>query len=217
MLAGKARCNVGSLRWAFGVKNKNGIPTFAALHQPTPATMQREFDFAATGLQCLIRDGKPLELQPFPAFGEPPPHQPVRSTNQQAGHIPLVDHMKTSRTSMAWSKDSRYLYLLVVDAPGTETGAKLAVKYGGKQGAGWTLADLQRFWLKFGAWGAVNNDGGSVTQFTYLRKDGLYEMLPPQIAAPRKRLTFHPDFQGAPQGGTLMTWFVRDAAGRNRH
>jgi hypothetical protein len=206
VLAGQARYNVGSVRWAFGVKGKE----FTTIHQPDMKEMQGAFDYGAGGLQCLVRDGKPLQLQPFPTVGDKPLLQPVPSTPDDAGHIPYVDHMRTSRTSMGWSKDSRYLYLLVVDAPGTETGSRLAVKYGGPVGAGWTLTDLQRFWLKLGVWGAVNNDGGSVTQFALKLPDGRYELMPPQIAAPRKRLYLGGDFAGAPAGGTLMTWYVAE-------
>lgn len=210
ILDGKLRYNVGVHRWTFGVKIKAGKPRFKAIHRPDKRTMAQEFDFAAVGAQLLVREGKPLRLQPYPNPGDPPLPQPVPSTPEVAGHIPLVDHMRTSRTSMGWSKDSTKLWLLVVNEPDHELGSKLAVKYGRPDTGGWMLADLQRFWFAFGAWGAVNSDGGVVTQLVFLRSDGKYEMLPPRISSPNERLVFGPNFKDAPEGGTLMTFYVRE-------
>src|SRR5262245_39145161 len=67
---------------------------------------------------------------------------------------------------------------------------------------GWALADLKRFWLARGAWGAVNVDGGPATQMTYLRTDGRYELVPSRWGVAGQRLTLAPDFRGAPEGGT---------------
>jgi hypothetical protein len=111
---------------------------------------------------------------------------------------------------MAWSKDSRNLYLLFVNEPDTENASKIQVKRGQLSTGGWALGDLQRFWLAFGAWGAINSDGGAVAQMTYLRPDGKYELIPPRLLVARGRLQFGPDFQGAPKGGTLMTWYVTE-------
>ncbi len=209
VLKGKVHYNTGNFRWAFGVKYHGVRAEFNVIHEPDRKTLEREFYFGAIGAQCLIEKGRPKKLQPFPKPGAMRLPQPVPSTRKEAGHIPLVDHMRTSRTSMAWSKDSRYLYLLVVNAPETENASKLALLHGGAIGGGWTLADLQRFWLSFGAWGSVNSDGGAVTQLVFLRRDGRYEMLPPRIAAPNQRLLFDRNLESPPQGGTLMTFFVR--------
>ena len=211
VLAGRPHYNFGAHRWTFGAKIVGGRQVFKAVHTPQYGTLAKEFDYAADGAQCLVSEGKPLCLQPFPKVGDPPLGQPVPSTPEDAGHIPIVDHMRTSRTSMGWSKDSRYLYLLVVNEPDSELGSSLNLKRGGKPDPGWTLADLQRFWMKMKVWGAVNSDGGAVTQFDYLRPDGQYEMLPPRLVAPNKRLSFGPNFEGAPVGGTLMYFYVSES------
>jgi len=79
---------------------------------------------------------------------------------------------------------------------------------------GWTLLELQRFWRAFGAWGAVNLDGGVVTQMTCLRKDGNYLLLPPAWASNKHEMILPSTFAGAPQGGTVMYFFVRDTAAK---
>src|SRR5947209_9901739 len=89
VLNGKAHYNFGQVRWAFGVKYIEGKPEFKVVHSPDIKTMQNEFDFGAMGLQCLIKDGRPLKLQPFPQPGDPPLKQPVPSTDQDVGHIPV--------------------------------------------------------------------------------------------------------------------------------
>ena len=75
------------------------------------------------------------------------------------------------------------------------------------------MADLQRIWLAMNVWGAVNIDGGDVTQMAYLRADGAYELVPPRWASQDMRLTFAPDFHEAPKGGALMYFYVREAEG----
>jgi hypothetical protein len=214
VIDGKAHYNFGSPRWAFGVSYRSASPVFKVLHSPDIKTMEREFDYGAVGAQCLVREGKPLRLQPFPKAGDPPLPSPVPSTEREAGHIPVVDFIQTSRISMGWSKDSRYLYLLIVDSSRTETESALALRHGGAQTGGWTLKDIQRFWLSLGVWGAVNSDGGVETQFAYLRSDGHYILMPSRLASPNERLTFGSDLKGAPNGGSLMTFYVRalDAA-----
>ena len=204
---GVVRHFVGNPRWTFGAKSVESRPTFDVVHQPDRATL-RTFDVAAAGVQCLIRDRQPLRLAPYPQPGDPAPAQPVPSTEREAGHIPYVDHMRTSRTSLAWDNAKRRLYLVVVNEFDHEIGSKLAVKRGGFDDSGWSVADLQRFWLAFGAPNAVNSDGGAVMQMTYRRPDGKYEMIPPRLTSPNVRLTLDEDFKDAPEGGTLMTFFV---------
>jgi hypothetical protein len=210
VLDGEVLHNVGRHRWTFGVKSTNGKPAFKALHKPSKQTLAQEFDFAAEGAQLLLNEGKPLKLEPFPATAAEIREPPVDSTPEEAGHIPIVDHMKTSRTSMAWSQDNRFFYLLVVNEPDTENAAKMALKRGTDDMTGWTLEDLQRFWLSFGAWGAVNSDGGVVTQLVWRRQDGRYEMLPPRTGSASQRLLLEPDFSNAPSGGTLLTFYVSE-------
>lgn len=198
VLNGKARYNVGNHRWTFGVKLDKGKPVFKTLHMPAMEDLESEFDFAAAGAQLLVRDGKPLRI----ADGDNGP--------DAAGAIPVVDEMRTSRVSLGWSKDNRYLYLLFVNEPDTETASKIAVRHGQPSTGGFALRDLQRFWNSQGAWGAINSDGGAVAQMTYLRRDGKYEMLPPRLVEGNRRLVFDESFEGAPEGGTLMTFYVAE-------
>jgi len=210
ILRGKGYHNVGQFRWSFGVKMVDGHPQFRVALTPTLDQMTTLFDYASIGAQCLIREGKTLKLPAFDPSGAP------RSATQmdEVGSIPYVDYIQTSRTSMGWSQDNRYLYLLVVNEPDSETASKIAAKRGEASRGGWTIEDLQRFWVKLGVWGAVNSDGGSVNQHAWLRDDGQYELLPPRIAAPNRRLLFGPDFKDAPAGGTLLTFYVTDSSAK---
>jgi hypothetical protein len=115
--------------------------------------------------------------------------------------------MKTSRTSMGWSKDNTKLYLLIVKEPDNETVSALELRHGLAMVGGWMVSDLQKFWKAKGVWGAVNVDGGNVTQAAFLRPSGRYELLP---AGSPSRLTFGPDFKNAPGGGSIMYWLVRE-------
>ncbi len=203
--------NVGNYRWTFGVKYEGKKPTFKAFHLPSSETLAKEFTFAVAGVQCLIRDGKPLKLRPL---HEPigAMRQPITSSPDEAGHIPTVDHIKTSRTSVGWSRDNRKLYLLVVKEPDREAVSALALKFQVPLMGGWNLADLQRFWLAMKVWGAVNLDGGDVTQMAFLTKDGQYEIVPPRWSSAKMRLKIVPCLDSKPQGGTLMYFYVADVA-----
>jgi len=205
-----ARFNVGQHRWTFGVKNVAGKPNFRAIFQPTIAQIRGAFDYAADGAQLLIKDGATLRVQPFEESltGS----RPVDS-DLDVGAIPGVDWMRTSRTSMAWSKDGRFFWLLVIMESDHEVGSKLASKYGGEDRGGWTLADLQHFWQKVGVWGAVNSDGGVVTQLATISPSGGYDLLPPLQAGLRGRLHLG-DLSKAPPGGSLMTFYVSERVRR---
>ena len=147
------------------------------------------------------------------------------STVLEAGYIPGLDHIKTSRASLGWTRDYRHLYLLFVKEPDGEIAsrASLARRQAGR--GGWTLADVQRFWLAMkkakGVWNAVNSDGGDVAQLAYQRADGRTTLVPPRFAleggtdeknpqAGARRLLLAPDFSNAPRGGTIMYFYVRD-------
>ncbi|HEY3416699.1 MAG TPA: phosphodiester glycosidase family protein [Armatimonadota bacterium] len=210
VLHGQARYNVGVVRWAFGVKYTSRGPVFQVRYQPAISMLARDFDFAAEGASCLINQGRPLRLEPFPRPGEDP-FPPSKSTSPaEAGFVRQVDHIRTSRTSMAWSRDNRHFYLLIVKEPDSEPDSIYAFANRLPVLGGWTVADEQRFWTQFGAWGAVNIDGGNVTQLTALRPDGKYDLVPSRWADRRQRLTCAPDFANAPTGGTLMYFFIRD-------
>jgi len=206
VLDGKLLYNVGSHRWTFGERIEKGVPVFETMHLPSKAEIEgRHFSFAASGLQCLVRDGKPLKLEPFPIRAIKTP--PVPSTPDEAGHIPINDHIRTSRTSLGWSRDNRFLYVLFVAESDNELESKLALKHGAAQDSGWTLDDLQRFWLSVGVWGVVNSDGGSVMQRVLRLPDGTYDLIAPEFATKRSGV-LHPgeDFGH----GTLMSFYVAD-------
>lgn len=212
VLGGKVHANVGQARWTFGVSyDASGRGEFKTLLMPGKAALAKNFTFAAGGAQCLIKDGKPLTLHPFPTsieiYGG---GHPAACTASEAGYIPNVDWIQTTRATVGWSKNSKHFYLLFVKQTGTEGGAVMASHGHGPPTGGWTVSDEQRFWLAKGVWGAINSDGGDVGQLTFLQPDGNYLLLPP-IA--EERLTFTPEFVNAPQSGTLLYFFVRDTKG----
>jgi hypothetical protein len=210
VLAGRFHYNLPNPRWTFGVHYENGRSGLKLCFRPRREEMIREFTYASGGAQCLLREGRPLKLRPFPEPGEVPPKGPAAAAPDEAGYIRDVDHMRTSRTSMGWSRDSRHFYLLVVKEPDHEAGSLLSLRHGEPGTGGWTLADLQRFWQAQGAWSAVNIDGGDVTQLCAICRDGRYEMVPPRWSDGAMRLTFPPDFPIAPAGGTMMYFYISD-------
>ena len=208
VLDGQVHANVGQARWTFGAQyDAQGHPTFKTLLMPDKATLARNFTFAAGGAQCLIKNGRPQKLHPWPNLDEPAPHQPVPCAPGEAGYIPNVDWIQTTRATVGWSRDNKHFYLLFVKQTGTEGGAVMASRGHGPPMGGWTVFDEQRFWLAKGVWGAINSDGGDVGQLTFLQPDGNYLLLPPVA---EQRLVFPPDFANAPPGGTLLYFFVRD-------
>ena len=208
VLDGKVHANVGQARWTFGARyDAQGHATFKTLLMPDKKALAKDFTFAAGGAQCLIKDGKPLKLRPFPTGDAPEPHQPVPCAPDEAGYIPNVDWIQTTRATVGWSKDSKHFYLLFVKQTGTEGGAIMASHGHGPPTGGWTVSDEQRFWLAKGVWGAINSDGGDVGQLTFLQPNGNYVLLP---SVAEERLTFTPDFVNAPSSGTLLYFFVRD-------
>ena len=213
VLNGKALYNVGVVRWAVGVKYEGKKPVFKVMRLPSIKTLAREYDFAAEGASCLIHEGRPLRLQPFPKPNEDPfpPSKPPGP--DESGFVRRVDHIRTSRTSVGWSKDNRHFYLLIIKEPDSEVLSLRALRHRLPLLGGWTVADEQRFWQQFGAWCALNFDGGDVTQMTALRRDGRYDLVPPRWASGGMRLTFSPDFKGAPAGGSMMYFFIRDTSG----
>lgn len=214
VIDGKVHSFGANHRWTFGIEySKSGARTFSIAHLPSKNVLQR-FRWAGGSAQCLLLDGEPLRLQPFPKAGDKPLKQPVSSTPQDVGHIPLFDHMKTCRASIAWSRDSRKMWVLWVKEPDSESGSAFAMRRGLPVGGGWTVPDLQRFWLSMknvGVSTAVNSDAGDVLQATLLRSDNNYDLIPPGWATRAYTMkTFAPDFADAPQGGSLMYFVVRD-------
>jgi hypothetical protein len=216
VIDGKLHHNGTNHRWTFGVKYRDGKPTFKLFHLPGREVLQREFDFASGTIQCLIKDGKVLRLQPFPRPGQLFPKQPVPSTPQEVGHIPYFDHAKFARASIGWSKDNQQLWMILVHEPkqdGEGQSIRNLIK-GNPQEGGWNVPDLQRFWKSLLAqgliWNAINSDAGGVGQLCYLLPDGNYNLIPPGSASPLERKIFTPQFQGAPQEGALMYFYVRE-------
>ena len=83
---------------------------------------------------------------------------------------------------------------------------------------GWSLPDEARFWKSVGVWGAVNSDAGDVAQLVYRLPDGKYalsrryEMSEPRWSSSSVRRTLDANLSGAPSGGSLMYWYVRDTS-----
>lgn len=222
VLRGHAFHNTGNHRWTFGAKYLGGRPHFKTFHLPGRAQMEREFDWASGSVQCLIKDGRALKLEPFPSGPRDFKKQPVASTPSEAGHIPYFDHAKFSRVSLAWKSRpdgsaSRLFWLVVREPDGASEGQSIDDLARWKpQARGWNVPDVQRFWLSMLRAGlidnAINSDAGDCAQLVYRLQDGRYQMVSPIGDNPKfERKVFGPDFKGAPQGGTVMYFNVRDA------
>ncbi len=222
VLRGKAYFNTAQHRWTFGVKQTPNGPVWKTFFKPGKALMEREFDFAAGSVQCLIKNGQPLKVEPFPAPGGKFKNQPVPSTAQDAGHIPYFDHMRTCRASIGWSRDNKKLYLLAVKEPDDEGASSLALSFavrgnplpnGTTLGGGWTVPDVQRFWQAKGVWGASNSDAGGVLQWVARQPNGSgWQMVPPRQESKAMQLKVAPNWNGAISGGgSMMYFFVREA------
>lgn len=183
-------------RWTFGVKyDVQGRPHFKMLHMPPISSLAHAFDFASGGAHGLIDGGKPLPLPPYP--GQPSAH-------------PAFATMKTCRVSLAWTADSRHLYLLFVKEPDAETISEWAMRHDIPLQGGWSLEDEQKFWLSHGGIAnAINSDGGGVAQLVYRLPDGRYGFVPSNDE-PDMRRTLPADLSDAPGDGSLMDWFVRE-------
>lgn len=222
VLRGKVHFNTAQHRWTFGVKNTSNGPVWKTFFKPDRAIMEREFDYAAGSVQCLIKDGKTLKVEPFPPFGGQFKSQPVPSTAQDAGHIPYFDHMRTCRASIGWSRDNKHLYLLAVKEPDDEGASSVALSFsvrgnplppGTSLGGGWTVPDVQRFWQAKGVWGAINSDAGGVLQWVARQPDGSWQMVPPRQGSNALKLKVAPNWNGAiSEGGAMMYFFVREEA-----
>ncbi|RYX82481.1 hypothetical protein EON83_19360 [bacterium] len=221
VLRGKVYFNTAQHRWTFGVKNTPTGPVWKTFFKPSKAIMEREFDYAAGSVQCLIKDGKILTVEPFPPIGGTFKDQPVPSTAQDAGHIPYFDHMRTCRASIAWSRDNKHLYFLAVKEPDDEGASSVALSFtvrgnpipaGTTLGGGWTVPDVQRFWQSKGVWGAINSDAGGVLQWVARQPNGAgWDMVPPRLANSALRLKVKPNWDGAiAGGGAIMYFFVRE-------
>lgn len=215
VIDGTVHANSANHRWAFGVKYDKAGPHWNIAHQPSRAWLEKNLQWGGGAAQCLVLDGRPLKLQPFPAPGEAPLPQPVNSTPEEAGHIPKFDHMRTCRASLAWEQGGKTLWLVFVKERDGEIASALALKYRRALGGGWTTADVQRFWLALqkqtGPLTAVNSDAGDVAQLTYRQVDGNYTLVPPRWSgAPFERKSFTPEFRDAPRGGALMFFYVRE-------
>ncbi len=212
VINGKLRYgDLDTYRWTFGVKYKDGKPIFSVKYIPSPESLIGDFDYCSGAAQCVIRYGKALKLEPFPAPGAEIPRSHGCKPDE-AGYIPFVDHMKVSRTSLGWSADSRYLDLLFVKSPSSEVQSALALKHDQPIEGGWTLFDIQRFWIAKGVWSAINSDGGGPAQLAFLQKGGDYTYIPPRWASNNNRVTMPANATGGSAGGSLMYFYVRNSA-----
>jgi hypothetical protein len=217
VLNGKVYFNRVNHRWSFGVKYSKGKLVFKVFHLPGRKKLESEFDFASGSTQCLLLNGKPLKVEPFPRPGEAFKTAPVPSTPEEAGHIPNFDHAKFSRASIGWSKDNSKLFVILVRESNADNEMESirAFRKGEAQSNGWTVLDLQHFWLALHKIGwvesAINSDAGDVGQLAYRLPDGEYSLVAPkQDVSNWERKTFKADFAGAPQGGAVMYFYVRD-------
>ncbi len=212
VLRGKVFFNTANHRWAWGIKKQDGRQQFDVVHLPSRAQLQ-QFEYAAGSVQCLVKDKQPLKLEPFPRSRDEIKKQPVASTPEEAGHIPIFDHMRTCRVSLAWSSDSRYLWWLVVKEPDIESGSAIAMEHKLPVSGGWTTEDVQRFWLalgkEFDIHTAINSDAGDVAQMAWWNGKQ-YEMIPPRWSSNEMKKTLRGDFSNAPQGGAVMYYVVTD-------
>lgn len=217
VLNGKVYHNTANHRWAFGVKYFEGRPRFDVAHLPSRKTLADKFDFASGTVQLLVRNGQALEVEAFPTGPRDFKKPPVPSSPAEAGHIPYFDHAKFSRASIGWSDDNTRLFLLLVREPnGFSEGQSIdALSKWQLQSQGWNVPDVQRFWLSLAREGqidhAINSDAGDVGQLTYRLPDGRYQMVSPIGDWPKfERRIFDAEFRGAPQGGALMYFYVRE-------
>lgn len=217
VLNGKVSFNRVNHRWSFGVKYVNQKPQFKVFHLPGRQLLEREFDLASGSTQCLLLNGKPLKVEPFPLPGAAFKIPPVPSTPQEAGHIPNFDHAKFSRASIGWSKDSSKLFLILVRESNADNEMESirAFRKGEAQSNGWTVLDLQNFWISLHKIGwvesAINSDAGDVGQLAYRLPGGEYSLVAPRgDVSAWERKNFDAGFKGAPQGGALMYFYVRD-------
>lgn len=217
VLRGKVYFNKGNHRWTWGVKQTPQGPVFKVFHLPGRRLLQREFDYATGTVQCLLLDGKPLKMEHFPVSPMDRRKPPVPSTPAEAGHIPFFDHAKFSRTSFAWSRDSRHLYALLVRESNkdSEGNSIQNLHQWRSQSNGWNVPDVQRFWLSMRdnglVWNAINSDAGDVGQMVYRLPEGKYLLVSPQGVKPSfERKAFGPEFTAAPEGGSLSYYYVSE-------
>ena len=217
VIDGKVHHNNTNYRWTIGWNNTPNGPRLQTVHLAKRPQLET-FGFASGTVQNLIENGKPLQLQAFPKPGEAFAKPPVPSTPTEAGHIPFFDHAKFSRASIAWSKNQKQLWMILVREPlGQDEGTSINDLISGKaQSGGWSVPDVQRFWLALRSqgkvWNAINSDAGDVGQLAYQLPDGNYNLIPPRNASPFERKIFSPAFPNAPEGGALMYFLVRERA-----
>lgn len=210
VLDGKVHFNNANHRWAFGVKyDSSGKPVWKTLFKPGRKELEKEFDWAAGSVQCLIKDGRPLKLQPFPKRHSEIKHGTKPSTADEAGYIPVFDHMHTCRASIGWSRDNRHLYLLFVKEPDHEAASAQAFSQGHADNGGWTVPDVQAFWRSKGVWGAVNSDAGNVAQLIFRQPTGGYTFVPARHGTHLMRFNCPSNWKGVPEsGGSLMYFYI---------
>ena len=215
VLGGKVFFNGKNHRWTFGTKKAGSHEVFDVVHLPDRKRLE-QFHFAAGAVQCLVKDGVALKLEPFPRSPGDFKPQPVPSTDSEAGHVPYFDHMRTSRISLAWSRDSKILWWLAVKEPDMEPLSDYALRWGVPLGGGWSVPDVQRFWLSLRAsegdrvWCAINSDAGDVGQTVWKSAESPwgYEMMPPRWSDKRMRIRLRSDFANAPLGGPVMAFVM---------
>jgi len=219
-----------NFRWTWGVNYRSGYAAFRLEHSPSAADLTRDFDFATGTLQALVKDGHPLELEPYPLDGATQ-IRPSDSTAAQAGAIVPLDFLRTSRCSVGWTKLNT-LYFLFVKEPDDEAHSRADFAARRPDSGGWNLADEQRFWLSagpaLGVGNAVGLDGGDVAQLVYRdapampgsRPGASFTVIAPRVALPGSvrivRLntdaSFHKGGVDQVHGGALTYFAVLDTS-----
>ena len=212
--------------WAFGVSANPGntAPRFEALLRPSPNQL-RGFDYATGGVQCLIKDGAPLHLDEPPGTKKWSRFKPPSPGD--VGTLGRPDWAKTSRISLAWSRDNSKLWMLSIHDPESESVSRVALSLRFRElsdastppvSGGWSTLDVQNFWKSRGAYCAVLLASGDFAQLATRQGNGQINFVPSQVAtrfwktaAGRTRLISTPSLRGAPTGGSaLFYWTVRE-------
>lgn len=163
---GQVYAYVGNPRWTLLVKGSE----FRLVHRATRQQMA-PYEWGSGNVQALVVEGKPTAL-PSPDSRVPLDQVSPESQPGDCGPFTWNDYLKTARTSLGW-KDGQFAMLTVTHSRLDGEDAAAGRRRAGKpQGSGWDIADLQQFWLSWGAEGACNLDGGYATQVAWRTPQG---------------------------------------------
>jgi hypothetical protein len=130
--------------WVFGVVRNAGHTRFELKPDVAWQDLKR-YDTAISGLRPLRINGQAQPLDP--GSGAP--------------------GLRCSRTSIGWSADSRFFYLLIVRDPDGEAASIRQRKLKQPQTGGWDASQILSFWERLGVPNAALCDSGESTQLCY--------------------------------------------------